>query len=113
MKQHILNLLRGTVVTTVLLVATAWQLGPVDPPPADDPTHPGQPMFCQNWTDKTWRANCECQPKMGEAGCRDSEGQGRENPKCKVYCRKDHCTCSPQCTSHNGPGHTRPVVNGE
>lgn len=88
------------VLTSTLLV----QQGEI--PPTTDPTHKGQPAWCQNFDSKEAKHNCDCHPVMGDARCKtpedpdSDEGIGGESPKCKVYCRKDACMCQRGCTSH-------------
>lgn len=84
----------------------AFQQG--DIPPANDPTHPGQPLFCQNYPTREFKENCDCKPKPGDKGCGkplepedpDDPDYVPESAKCKVYCRKEMCKCSEKCTTH-------------
>lgn len=60
-------------------------------PGDDDPRHDGQPLFCQNYDTKEYLHNCEC--KGMDDDCKGGEEGGGESPKCKVYCRKNSCSC--------------------
>ena len=73
------------------LTLTAWQISR-EIPPTDDPSHPGQPAWCQNYTDPNtgFKHNCmECRRK-----CEPGEP---EDNKCKTYCRKGACKCNHGC----------------
>lgn len=77
------------LILILLLVAAvgAWQgIPPIADP--DDP-HYGQPQWCQNHDDLRGPKNCDCRKS-----CEKNEP---EDSKCKVYCRKDACTCDHGC----------------
>lgn len=93
--------IQGTLITFVLLFTLVSQVGQQEIPPANDPTHPGQPSWCQNFADKVFKSNCSCKPEFGSEACKSGEKGGGENPKCKVYCRKSSCKCDSMCTSQH------------
>lgn len=90
---------KQTIAALLLTAFTilAWQTGEI--PPANDPTHPGQPLFCQNYKTKDYPViNCSCKPKPGSEGCKEHDAAA-ENAHCSVYCRKEACRCSEMCTT--------------
>jgi len=89
----------------LLATAVAFQGGPPIPP-TDDPTHPGQPSWCQNTDGGGFVHNCSCKPSsMADPSCQRPEGDqanpdegGRtEASKCSVYCRPKACRCKRSC----------------
>lgn len=80
------------LTATIALAIVAWQSR--DIPETDDPTHPGQPHWCQNYNDPNtgYRSNCtECRRT-----CKPGES---EDNRCKTYCRKGQCRCNHGCDS--------------
>ena len=87
--------LQGAVVSLVLGAAMIG-LQQEEIPPANDPSHPGQPEWCTRDDGKRYKANCmDC-----KASCKQPpEGAGGEDTRCKTYCRKGACSCHPECGS--------------
>ena len=92
------------MLLVLALALTGFDKQPIPPFPGDgNPDHDGQPLFCQNYSDKTVDANCHCKA-MNPEQCeeqQDSEGEGdvSESSKCKVYCRHSACKCQSGCTT--------------
>ncbi len=79
-------------VVTVALALQSPEPGLIPPYPGDDdPTHNGQPMFCQREDSRRFKANCmKC-----ENTCEN--GDEVETSSCQTYCRKGACLCHPPC----------------
>jgi hypothetical protein len=61
--------------------------------------HEGQPDTCSNHSSADAAHQCEC---WRATDCPTPDENGNpvaraEDPKCKVYCRKDHCHCVGAC----------------
>ena len=66
----------------------SWMIAQEPIPPTIDPSHPGQPEWCQNEDSRRYHANCkECEARCGP-------GQA-EDARCKTHCRKGACKCHP------------------
>ena len=77
----------GLLAVLVLVLPAAQQ----EPLPHDQ-----QPSHCSNAKEAKAPHRCECKKAPGE----DGEGCEREDVKCKVYCKPNHCHCfHPQCDS--------------
>lgn len=98
----------AALATTVLAIALQ---NPNPIPPANDPTHPGQPLWCQNDGLGGHTANCKCKPssmedcgKAKEPPPDDPEADegSSESAHCTVFCRPKACRCSSACdrTTH-------------
>ena len=91
-------------------MAIGFQQTPIPPYPGDDdPSHNGQPMFCQNYPTREHLHNCTCMAMGGEdERCkskspdqdRDEEGYPLNGPLakgCSTRCRKNACLCQRRC----------------
>jgi hypothetical protein len=55
---------------------------------------PNQPESCANEHGTDPAHTCTCHQSCDPL---DTEKQAGEDPKCKVYCRADHCHCKAMC----------------
>jgi hypothetical protein len=77
-------------LSLLALAQTGREIPPYDSP---DGSHQGQPKWCANYDDyRGYKMNCKC-----SRDCK--EHPRREDPQCKVYCRKDACRCQSDCDS--------------
>lgn len=103
---------RAVVVLLLLGTAVAFQQVPIpEHQPDGNPQHDHQPEFCQNYDTGVHAHNCtchamnpteqECDSKARGQGEEDEDGnpvpEGRESPRCRVYCRKSACRCRNHC----------------
>jgi hypothetical protein len=56
--------------------------------------HDGQPDHCDNYFANPHK--CECSQATV---CPEPGKPQAEDPKCQVYCRKDHCHCISPCAT--------------
>ena len=84
----------GVLFVSVVLALWLFAQAPIPRYPGDDnPSHDGQPMWCQNHDTERHAKNCECKSMNPDGeGCNDSG-------TCKVYCRKSACRCISPCTT--------------
>jgi hypothetical protein len=102
--------IRLTIATLALFTAAvALQQG--DIPPTNDPSHPGQPAWCQNTDSPEHKHNCECvdmNADPDQSGHCDKSQQ--ESAKCKVYCRKTACKCKTKCDRQTSQIPSMPAI---
>jgi len=81
----------------LLLICAAFALqGPAPIPPYEgdgNPSHDGQPQWCQNVDSPANKGNCDCMD-MADDQC---DKAGRNTSKCKVWCRPSSCKCRTKC----------------
>ena len=55
-------------------------------------------FYCTNHPKAPESRRCACQRTC----TRDPDGRitEQEDPACKVYCKRDHCTCQSPCDTH-------------
>jgi hypothetical protein len=72
-------------------------------PPADDPTHPGQPRWCQSDDRNGYVHNCSCKGMTDEESpgmCKTKdEPEVHGDPKCRTFCRRNACGCHQECSN--------------
>lgn len=101
---------RSLPITTQILVllalyvsAWAFQQTPIPPYPGDDnPSHSGQPLWCQNEGTTQHAANCACLAMhRDDPECimptDENQSSGPDGSKCKVWCRRHACRCRTHC----------------
>jgi hypothetical protein len=92
-----------------ILLFTVFALLSLQPPtipPTTDPSHKGQPAWCQNYNTSMGAHNCDCMA-MHEKGdsCKREGEYGPDTygengmPRCSTHCRRDACQCEGNCTS--------------
>ncbi len=95
--------LKLLVLLALVTAALALQQTPIPPYPGDDnPSHDGQPMFCQNDDTKQHAHNCECLAMHhDDPECvmptDENQSYGSDSSKCKTFCRKTACRCKTHC----------------
>ena len=65
----------------------------------DNPSHDGQPKWCQRDDRGGFKANCHCKAMGGdgEGMCDGSKPAAHGDPKCSTYCRRTACACHSEC----------------
>lgn len=58
----------------------------------DNPSHDGQPKWCQNGDGGGYKANCKC-----ERDCNDPNQDQHRQSGCRTYCRTPACHCDHGC----------------
>lgn len=87
------------VLAAALILQAAQPAGVAQLPPAGNPGHvepaPGQMCAREATTPADHRCACHrvCQPNVDDEGNAAPGAYVQEDPKCRVYCYKSHCSC--------------------